>query len=368
MNQDISLHEAVGSDLDALLALEEQAFSTDRLSRRSFRHWIAHSNRAFIVAKAGEQLAGYILIIYHAGTRLARLYSIATDERFRGRGIARRLILAGEQSAAASGRFFMRLEVGSGNKAAVRLYESLGYLHFGIFRDYYEDHTDALRMQKLIRHYGADAQTVAIPWIRQNTPFTCGPAALMMAMSGCSPAYKPSLHEELQIWREATTIFMTSGHGGCHPLGLALAARMRGFEAEVWINQRQPLFVDSVRGPAKKNIIEMVHKDFMARAKEEKLRINYRDISQDQLVSALQRNAIPIVLISTWRLEGKKAPHWVTISGQDRECLYLHDPDPDEGSQVALDCQYLPIAREDFASMSCFGRQRLRTAVIISGK
>ena len=29
---------------------------------------------------------------------------------------------------------------------------------------------------------------------------------------------------ELRVWREATTIFMTSGHGGCGPDGLALAA------------------------------------------------------------------------------------------------------------------------------------------------
>ena len=40
---------------------------------------------------------------------------------------------------------------------------------------------------------------------------------------------------------------MTSGHGGCHPLGLALAARQRGFSAETWINLQQPLFVDGVR-------------------------------------------------------------------------------------------------------------------------
>jgi ribosomal protein S18 acetylase RimI-like enzyme len=362
----VRLREVGNEDLDALLVLEKQAFRNDRLSRRSFRHWIGHDSRAFIVATVAGQLAGYVLVIYHAGTRLARLYSLATDVRFRGRGIARRLIEAGEQAADASGRFFMRLEVGSENIPAIRLYESLGYRPFGVYRDYYEDHSDALRMQKRIHHYRADAHTVKLPWIQQSTPFTCGPAALMMAMRGCSKEYRPSQHEELQIWREATTIFMTSGHGGCHPLGLALAAQRRGFQVEVWINQRQPLFVDGVRDANKKRIIEMVHEDFVAEAKRSRLRINYKDISQDQLVAALSRNAIPVVLISTWRLEGKKAPHWVTVSGFDDECLYLHDPDPEESSQIALDCQYQPIARADFSGMSCFGRQRLRTALVIS--
>jgi hypothetical protein len=159
---------------------------------------------------------------------------------------------------------------------------------------------------------------------------------------------------------------MTSGHGGCHPLGLALAARQRGFRAEVWMNQRRPLFVDSVRDPNKKRIIEMVHRDYLLQARQQGIRIHYSDIRQEQLVHALEHHAIPLVLISTWSFERKKSPHWVTVSGHDSECLYVHDPDPAEMSQSALDCQYQPIAREDFSRISVFGQQRLRTALIIS--
>ena len=366
MSEEIVLREVREEDLEGLLALEEQSFSTDRLSRRSFRRWIGSPSRAFLVATLDDRLLGYVLVIYHAGTRLARLYSIATDRKFRGRGIASRLITAAEESASAGGRFFMRLEVGSENRNAIRLYQSLGYQRFGIYRDYYDDHGDALRMQKRIRHYRVHEQQIDIPWIRQTTPFTCGPAALMMAMRGVSSDYTPSEHEELQIWREATTIFMTSGHGGCHPLGLALAAQQRGFRAEVWINQRRPLFVDGVRDPNKKRVIEMVHRDYLHQARARQIRIHFSDIRQDRLVEALQQHAIPVVLISTWSFEHKKAPHWVTVSGYDSECLYVHDPDPAEFSQSALDCQYQPIAREDFSRISVFGQQRLRTAVIVS--
>jgi len=362
----IRLREVGADDLDALVALEDAAFSTDRLSRRSFRHWISGTSRAFLVATIDHALVGYILVIYHTGTRLARLYSIATATDFRGRGIARRLVEAGEQAASASGRFIMRLEVGADNQAAIRLYTLLGYTRFGIYRDYYDDHSDAIRMQKRIHQYRVRERHVEMPWIRQSTPFTCGPAALMMAMSSVSGQYVPSRHEELQIWREATTIFMTSGHGGCHPLGLALAAQQRGFRAEVWINTRKPLFVDGVRDTGKKQIIELVHDDYREQAKATGIRVHYSDIKQDRLINALGHNAVPLVMISTWRLDGKKAPHWVTVSGYDSECLYVHDPDPEETSQGALDCQYLPIAREDFARISIFGRQRLRTALIVS--
>ena len=361
-----ALREVRSSDLNNLVRLEEIAFATDRLSRRSIRHWISSGNRAFLVATVDGTLAGYILVIYHGGTRLARLYSIATDPRFRGRGIARQLIAAGERAASDSGRFIMRLEVASDNRPAISLYQSLGYQIFGSYRDYYDDHGDATRMQKRIHHYRVLERHADVPWIRQTTAFTCGPAALMMAMRGISADYTPSQHEELQIWREATTIFMTSGHGGCHPLGLALAARQRGFMSQPWINRRQPLFVDGVRDANKKRVIGMVHEDFLQQARRQHIRIRHGDVTQDVLIRALEHGAIPLVLISTWRLDGRKAPHWVTVSGYDSECLYVHDPDPEENSQTPLDCQYLPIAREDFARISCFGQNRLRTAVIVS--
>jgi len=357
----VQLREVENDDLEPLLRLEKAAFDTDRLSRRSFRHWISGGKRAFLVATVDGTLAGYILVIYHRGTRLARLYSIATDPRFRGRGIARRLIEAGERAASDSGRFIMRLEVATDNRAAIALYESLGYVTFGSYRDYYDDHGDAARMQKRIHQYRVLEMHADVPWIRQTTAFTCGPAALMMAMRAIN-----SLHDELQIWREATTIFMTSGHGGCHPLGLALAARQRGFRADTWINQHQPLFVNSVRDANKKRVIAMVHDDYLQQSGKQGIGIHYGDVSQETLTKALDNGAIPIVLISTWRLDGKKAPHWVTVSGYDSECLYVHDPDPEEVSQTPLDCQFLPIAREDFARISCFGQSRLRTAVIVS--
>lgn len=354
-------------DLATLLRLENKCFTTDQLSRRSFRHWIQAENCAFIVAEYDDVIVGYSLIIFFRGTTLARLYSIATDPDYRGRGIARRLMEVGEQISKDSGRLFLRLEVGVDNTAGIALYESMGYQPFGIYRHYYENSNDALRMQKCIRTVPPIAENRAIPWIQQTTIFTCGPAALMMAMRGLSKNYQPTQHEELQIWREATTIFMTSGHGGCHPIGLALAAHQRNYPVEVWINKETTLFIDGVRGENKKRVLELVHQDFVLQAKKEKIKIRYRDFHHSHLISEFKKGNIPIILISTYRLDGRKAPHWVTMSGYDEDCLYVHDsdPDPDEQSASGLDSQHLPIAHEDFLKMSRFGRNPIRTAVII---
>ncbi|MGR9101375.1 MAG: GNAT family N-acetyltransferase/peptidase C39 family protein, partial [Gammaproteobacteria bacterium] len=347
-------------------ALEKQSFDTDRFSRRSLRHWLTTEHRVLLIAEEEDRLIGYILIIYHPGTRLARLYSIAISKDYRGRGIAAKLIAAGEEAARGDGKHYLRLEVNVDNEAAIRLYESLGFQRFGLYRDYYEDHKDALRYQKRIRLYKGAFQHRPVQWFRQTTDFTCGPAALMMAMHGLNSDYRPSPEEELDIWREATTIFMTSGHGGCHPVGLALAAKRRYFSTEVFINQRDTLFIDGVRNEENKQVVVRVDRSFRKKAEEEKIPIHYVNITQSVLIEAFKKGKIPLVLISTYRMDRKKAPHWVVMSGYDQDCMYVHDSDPSEDTQNELDCQYIPIAFEDFDRMSVFGKNRLRTAVILS--
>jgi len=365
IKHDIVIQPATLGDLPALLELEKKTFDLDRISRRSFRRWLAHPRHsALLVAKDGLALAGYILIFLHQGTRLARLYSIAVSENYRGHRIGQRLLEAGEKTAREAGRVHMRLEVRKDNPGAIALYEKLGYQQFGFYEDYYEDHADALRYQKRILSFDATQWQMVVPWYRQTTRFTCGPAAVMMAMQALSKQYTMTRSEEMALWREATTIFMTSGHGGCHPLGLALAAHKRGFDAEVWISEKGPLFIDGVRSEDKKAVIKLVHDDFVAEVRAAGIKVHHKEVTQQLLTRELKKGFVPIVMISTWQMDSKRTPHWVVISAFDEEFLYLHDPDP-SGLQTEMDCQYLPVARDDFARMARFGKNRLRTALVI---
>jgi ribosomal protein S18 acetylase RimI-like enzyme len=113
------------TDLDDLVALEKSCFETDRLSRRSFKHWITTDHRALLVAEVAKAVAGYILIIYHPGTRLARIYSIAVSHQHRSLGLAKQLIAAGEQAAIDDGRLYLRLEVSVDNIAAIKITKTL---------------------------------------------------------------------------------------------------------------------------------------------------------------------------------------------------------------------------------------------------
>lgn len=361
------IRHATLDDLAGLIEIENLCFKTDKLSRRSFRYHLQsqHSEILVIEDEQTNALQGYGLTLQGKGTRLARLYSLAISPNARGGGMGRQLLQALEDAAAEQGRLYMRLEVAANNTNAIALYESNGYRVFGEYTDYYEDHTNALRLQKKIRVIRSPQVMRDAPWYRQTLEFTCGPAALMMAMASFDDSQALTQIEEVDIWREATTIFMTSGHGGCHPFGLALAAHKRGFDAQVWLNIQTPLFIEGVRSEQKKQVISAVHDRFLENCQQQNIAIEYQVVTVAQLEHWLKDGYLVLMLISTYRLDGKKAPHWVLVTAMDDVCFYIHDPDLDKKIQQPIDCQYIPIAREDFDKMASFGGNRLRSAVAI---
>ena len=371
MNTPLTVNFAAATlaDVKALLAIENRCFDIDRLSERSIRRMIQKGNCDFVVARQSGIIVAYILVLYHRGTHLARLYSLAVLPQYRGQGIGEQLIAEGERLAILRVCVYMRLEVHTSNRSAIRMYEKLGYHPFGLLKNYYEDHGDALRYQKRILHHGHHFDFQPIPYYQQTIDFTCGPASLIMAMQALNKNIAADRSLELQLWREATTIYMTSGHGGCSPLGLALSAWRRGFRVELYLNTHAAPFLDGVRSAAKKAVLELVHQDFFTQLKETDIALHYSKISMHELEAIFNQGGIPLVLISTYSYTRDKAPHWVVVSGIDDTFVYIHDPDEDEATyRSQTDNIYLPIGRQTFDKSFRFGRTGLRTCVIIYKK
>ncbi len=362
----VELVSAVVDDVDELYEIEKRCFLFDRMSRRSFKWMIQKGNSDFVLAKQEAKIIGYILILYHRGTHLARVYSFAVLPEARGQGVGEVLLHHGEKLAAARNCIYMRLEVHPENRKAIKLYERNGYHPFGMIKDYYEDHADALRYQKRILYREDQFDFGSVPYYEQTTEFTCGPAALMMAMQTINKDIKLDRTLEFQLWREATTIYMTSGHGGCSPLGLALSGWQRGFRVELWLNIRTPLFLDGVRSEEKKTVMALVHEDFLAQIKQTDIELHYGDISLEYLENAMHEGGVPLVLISSYSFTRTKAPHWVVVSGVDDTFIYIHDPEADEETyRSETDNLFLPIARPTFNKSFRFGQSGLRTCLIV---
>lgn len=365
---DCIIRPASLDDIPELLDIENSSFAIDKLSRRNFRHILSKGHATTLMAFIGGEHAGYVMVLYNRGTSLARLYSIAVLNSFRGRGVGLALALAAEQAAIENGCAYMRLEVHPANTASKKLFTRLGYEQFGIYTDYYEDHADALRFEKPLTDDRPPVLT-KVPYYRQTLEFTCGPACLMMAMAVLNNAVEFSRHLELRLWREATSIFMTSGHGGCGPFGLALAAFHREFNVEVYASQSDELFVGSVRSEEKKEVIKLVNEDFLQEIKKHRLPIHYKPLAPRDLEEKLLAGGVPIVLISSYRIYREKLPHWVVVTGMDDRFIYVHEPYVDEETGKSItDCVNLPIARKDFERMARYGKSVQRAAVIIYGR
>ncbi|BCH25880.1 hypothetical protein MesoLjLc_57940 [Mesorhizobium sp. L-8-10] len=155
------IRQARASDASAILTIENAVFEGDRISTRSMRRLLAGRSAAVLVAAVRDVVVGYCVVLWREGTRVARLYSIATDRNHGGAGIGRALLEAAEAAARQRGRRLIRLEVREDNGRARALYERNGYRFIGRLQRYYHDGTAALRYEKELPPAGPPADAEA---------------------------------------------------------------------------------------------------------------------------------------------------------------------------------------------------------------
>jgi hypothetical protein len=310
------------------------------------------------------KVVGYAILLFRQKTAMSRLYSIGVHPEHAGKGIGEMLLDGAEASTFARGRLLLRLEVREDNERAIALYQRKGFRPIGKYLGYYDDHENALRFEKTVR--ASVPLSTDTPYYEQTTDFTCGPACLMMAFARFIDGYKPDQIKEIRLWREATTVFMMSGLGGCDPFGLAVAAHDHGLEAEIYVSQGGDLFLGSVRNEEKRLIMALAQKDFRARAKAHKIAVHRKTFQLKDIRSALAKGHLAIVLVSGYAMFGKKVPHWVLAQGDDGSHILIHDPwVEEEVGETLADAANLPVPHEQFEHMSKFGKDNLRAAIIL---
>lgn len=142
------VRHALPTDLDALVALEDRAFSGDRFSRRQLWHLLNRANAHTLVVEAQGNLLGYGTLLMRRNSSLARLYSLCVAPEARGSGLGRELLARLESDSRALGLDRMALEVRADNRRAMRLYRQAGFRLVGWLDEYYEDGCAAWRMLK----------------------------------------------------------------------------------------------------------------------------------------------------------------------------------------------------------------------------
>ncbi|TAN05935.1 MAG: N-acetyltransferase [Rhodanobacteraceae bacterium] len=146
----IRIRRASAADLDALVALEQATFTSDRISRRQWRRHISNANASLRVHGTRGHVDAAALVFYRRHSSHARLYSLAVAADARGAGLGGRLLGAAEAAARAHGCSGMRLEVRVDNATAIALYTRHGYVRIARLPGYYEDGGDGWRFGKAL--------------------------------------------------------------------------------------------------------------------------------------------------------------------------------------------------------------------------
>lgn len=144
------LRPAKISDIKALIILENKIFNYDQLAFQNFKHFLTRGHAQLIVCVEAnkKEIAGYSLVLFRKNSRKCRLYSLAMDPNYRGRGLGKMLLKKSETLAKKTGAVIIGLEVKEDNLGAITLYKTFGFQEIGKKEDYYSDHTTAIIFQK----------------------------------------------------------------------------------------------------------------------------------------------------------------------------------------------------------------------------
>jgi ribosomal-protein-alanine N-acetyltransferase len=144
----ISIQHLTGEYAAEMASLHEAAFHTG-WSEQDFLENIDNDHDDVLGVLDEKKLQGFILVRTQAVQ--AEILTIAVGPLQRKKGMAQKLLKAGERAVSARGADVMFLEVGEDNPAAISLYEKTGYKRCGTRKGYYrreKGRVDALLFQK----------------------------------------------------------------------------------------------------------------------------------------------------------------------------------------------------------------------------
>lgn len=148
----ITIEVATEADLPGLIHLEQRVFPAgEAFTPKQLRYLIRTSRSLIKVARVNGQVVGWAiaLIRRHKRTQSARLYSLAVDPGYQGRGLGKRLTtdLLDDLEGMGIKRCF--LEVRDDNVKAQQLYSHLGFTDVTLLPNYYGEGQHGRKMLRV---------------------------------------------------------------------------------------------------------------------------------------------------------------------------------------------------------------------------
>lgn len=359
------LRSANQNDLEKLHRLESRAFTADRFTKKQIEYLLTQSRATTLVIELNNEIVASACLLWRKSSHSARLYNIAVDPDYQGEGLGLRLLNECDLEAARRGSLAMTLEVRKDNKGAIKFYEKHGFKFVRTIAGYYEDGSPALKMERPLKAKVAVSKRLDVPYYAQTLDFTCGPASLMMALGYFIKDIELTRALEVTLWKEATLVFMSSGYSGTDGYGLALSALSRELRGEIVTSMDQVPMLRSVRSSEKREVMKLIHDDMKKKAKQLGFGSSTYQYDIHEIISAIHRDMIPLVLISTYRLTGDKVPHWVVVTGFDEKYIYIHDSDLESYDMDRKRAKNIRLEKTEFLKMTRYGKEVYRCLLLI---
>ena len=134
LSPDLQLRTMTTLDLDAVMAIEGQAYSFP-WTRGNFVDSLAAGYRAEVLAGRGSGIVGYFVAM--PGVDEMHLLNLTVAPAWQRQGLARRLLDALEERCRDAALPMLWLEVRASNERARQLYRRRGFAEVGVRRGYY---------------------------------------------------------------------------------------------------------------------------------------------------------------------------------------------------------------------------------------
>ncbi len=131
----LEIREMLLSDLDRVAEIEKEIFSVP-WTKKGFADSMSQEYTKYLVALEDGEIAGYCG--YFQSFEEADITNVAVESSFRGKGIAKKMLLQLMEEGEKRGIHAYTLEVRKSNDPARKLYEKLGFEEAGIRKNFYE--------------------------------------------------------------------------------------------------------------------------------------------------------------------------------------------------------------------------------------
>jgi predicted double-glycine peptidase len=197
---------------------------------------------------------------------------------------------------------------------------------------------------------------IDIPYYKQTTDFTCGPACVLMALKFLEPKIRLSRELEFDIWRKSNLVSIKA----TTPSGLASACLKRGFKTKI-ICKKEGIFQTIAKDSESKEISLFAAKNLFNEAKSLGSKIEHRDPIIDDIKITIQEKRVPIVLIHMGIIHDKDTLHFVVVSGIENDRVWINDPYSSKGRKD------INLELTDFKKMmnETWGKRRIYKRLLV---